>query len=237
MAEDNNYGNDDLTIQISNFLKHCLNNQNQNQTQKQSLSDSLKISLKLNSQNYAQWARMIRVAIGGKSKNLLNYLLGNPAPPEPSNEKYEQWGQDDLVVFSWLIQHIEPALASNLTEFPTAKELWDALVVTYSRRKDKLQIFYLHVKANGTKQNGSPLEDFRIIMQGVWGEIERRGPNPMTCSNDITTNNKIRSEQKLFQFVNALDRQYDVVKRYILRWNPLPSAKGAYAAVLKEMAH
>ncbi|XP_076919097.1 uncharacterized protein LOC143579772 [Bidens hawaiensis] len=231
MAADNSNNNDDLALQITNFLKNSHN------TQKQSLSDSLKISLKLNSQNYDLWARMIRVAIEGKSKKLLNHLSGCPAPPEPSDEKYEQWEQDDLVVVSWLIQNIEPALASNLTEFPTAKALWDALVVTYSSGNDKLQTFDLHVKENGIKQNGSPLEDFWIVMQGVWGEIERRDPNPMTCSTDITTYNKIRLEQKLFQFLNALDRQYDAVKREILRWDPLPSAEGAYAAIRKEMAH
>ncbi|KAJ0858140.1 putative transcription factor interactor and regulator CCHC(Zn) family [Helianthus annuus] len=234
MTDENNK-NDDLALQITNLLKNSLNNQNQ--SQKQNLSDSLKISLKLNSQNYALWARMIRVAIGGKSKPLLSHLSGNPAPPDPTDERYEQWEQDDLIVFSWLIQNIEPALASNLTEFPTAKSLWDALVVTYSSGKDKLQTFDLHVKANGIKQNGSPLEDFWIIMQGIWGEIDRRDPNPMTCTVDIATYNKIRSEQKLFQFLNALDRQYDTIKREILRWDPLPSAEGAYAAVRKEMAH
>ncbi|KAJ0813381.1 hypothetical protein HanPSC8_Chr17g0772771 [Helianthus annuus] len=74
-------------------------------------------------------------------------------------------------------------------------------------------------------------------MQGVWGKIERRDPNPMTCAVDIATYNKLRSEQKLFQFLNALDRQYDPIKKEILRWDPLPSAEGAYAAVRKEMAH
>nr|GLL30062.1 uncharacterized protein LOC109155214 [Ipomoea trifida]GME19494.1 putative gag-polypeptide of LTR copia-type [Ipomoea batatas] len=227
--------NDDLATQITNLIKNGLNSQNQNP--KQNLSDSLTISLKLNSQNYALWARMIRVAIGGKSKTLLSHLSGNPAPPNPEDDKYEQWEQDDLVVFSWLIQNIEPALASNLTEFPTAKSLWDALVVTYSSGKDKLKTFDLHVKANEIKQNGTPLEDFWIIMQGIWGEIERRDPNPMTCAVDIATYNKLRAEQKLFQFLNAIDRQYDPIKREILRWDPLPSAEGAYAVVRKETAH
>ncbi|KAJ0619957.1 hypothetical protein HanHA89_Chr02g0077071 [Helianthus annuus] len=234
MGDENNK-NDDLALQISNLLKTSLNNHNQ--TQKQNLSDCLKISLKLNSQNYALWARMIRVAIGGKSKALLNHLSGDPKPPESTAAEYEQWEQNDLIVFSWLIQNIEPALASNLTEFPTAKTLWDALVVTYSSGKDKLQTFDLHVKSNGIKQNGSSLEDFWINMQGIWGETERRDPNPMTCITDIATYNKIRSEQKLFKFLNALDRQYDTIKMEILRWDPLPSAEGAYAAVRKEMAH
>lgn len=178
---------------------------------------------------------MIRVAIGGKSKALLTHLSGNP--PNQKDEKYEQWEQDDLVVFSWLIQNIEPSLASNLTEFPTARTLWDALVVTYSSGKDKLQTFDLHVKANEFKQNGLPLEDFWIVLQGIWGEIDRRDPNPMKCADDITAYNTIRAEQKLFQFLNALDQKFDPIKREILRRDSLPTAEAAYAAVRKETTH
>ncbi|XP_076951121.1 uncharacterized protein LOC143624310 [Bidens hawaiensis] len=230
---DGDLNHDALTLQIANILKNSLGSQTQ--STKQTLSDSLKISINLNSQNYTLWARMIQVAIGGKSKALLNHLTTNP--PEPTNEKYDQWEQDDLVVFSWLIQNIEPAIASNLTEFRTSKSLWDALVITYSSGKDKFQTFDLHVKANELKQNGIPLEEFWIVMQGIWGEIERTDPNPMTCAADITTYNKIRAKQKLFQFLNALDRKYDPIKREILRCEPLPSAEEAYAAVRKEYAH
>ncbi|KAM0012100.1 hypothetical protein Hdeb2414_s0056g00757371 [Helianthus debilis subsp. tardiflorus] len=224
-----------LAIQIANLLKNGVQNQTQIPNTKPNQFDSLKIGLKLTSQNYPLWARMIRVAIGGKSKAFLNHLTEEP--PEPTDEKYEQWEQNDLVIFSWLIQNIEPALASNLTEFPTAKALWDALAVTYSSGKDKLQTFDLHVKANELKQNGAPLEEFWIVIQGIWGEIERRDPNPMKCSTDIAAYNKIRSENKLFQFLNAIDRKYDPIKREILRWDPLPSAEAAYAAVRKETAH
>ncbi|KAI3821226.1 hypothetical protein L1987_08787 [Smallanthus sonchifolius] len=178
---------------------------------------------------------MIRVAIGGKSKAFLNHLTQDP--PKTTDEEYDRWEQDDLIIFSWLIQNIEPSLASNLTEFPTAKTLWEALTVTYSSGKYKLQTFDLHVKANEFKQNGVTLEELWIVMQGIWGEIERRDLNPMTCPTDIATYNKVRSENKLFHFFNALDRKYDPIKREILRWDPLPSAEAAYAAVRKETAH
>ncbi|KAJ0946870.1 hypothetical protein HanRHA438_Chr01g0008741 [Helianthus annuus] len=158
-------------------------------------------------------------------------------PPDKLDAKYEEWEQDDLVVFLWLIQNIEPSLASNLTEFPTTKALWDALAITYSSGKDKLQTFDLHVKANELKQNGSPLEDFWITMQGIWGEIEKRDPNPMTCATDIVTYNCLRSKHKVFQFLNAIDRRCDPIKREVLRWDPLPYAEGAYAVLRKEMAH
>ncbi|KAK9070364.1 hypothetical protein SSX86_010766 [Deinandra increscens subsp. villosa] len=221
---------DDLTTQIANILKNGLN-----QNPKHNMFDGLKISLSLNSQNYALWSRMIRVAIGGKSKALFNHLTTKP--PEKTDESYEQWEQDDLTVFSWLIQNIDPEIASNLTEFPTAKTLWEALVITYSSGKDKLQTFDLHVKANEIKQKGMPLENLWIMMQGIWGEIDRRDPNPMTCATDIAAYNKIRTQQKLFQFLNALDHKHDSIKREIIRWDPLPTAEGAYAAVRKETAH
>ncbi|KAK9050026.1 hypothetical protein SSX86_031005 [Deinandra increscens subsp. villosa] len=173
------------------------------QTTNPKLSDSLKINLKLNSQNYALWTRMIRVAIGGKSKTLLNHLTENP--PDMKEEKYGQREQEDLVVFSWLIQNIKPEIAGNLTEFPTTKTLWNTLVVTYSSGKDKLQTYDLHVKANEIKQNETSLESFWIIIQGIWGEIDRIDPNPMKCPEDITTYSKIRSKQKFVSIFKCFE--------------------------------
>nr|GEX53730.1 putative Gag-polypeptide of LTR copia-type [Tanacetum cinerariifolium] len=157
----------DLSLQLANLLKNSLNQQPQNPK----LSDNLQIILKLNSQNYALWTRMIRVAIGEKFKSLLSHLTTDP--PDQTSEDYEQWEQEDLIVFSWLIQNIEPALAGNLTEYRTAKCC------------------------------GTP-----------WWP-----------------------EQILFQFLNALGRRYEPIKREILRLEPLPSAEAAYATVRKEATH
>ncbi|KAM0050763.1 hypothetical protein Hdeb2414_s0007g00227581 [Helianthus debilis subsp. tardiflorus] len=167
----------------------------------------------------------------------ISVITSNLRPPDQTSKDYEQWEQEDLIVFSWLIQNIEPVLAGNLTEYPTAKTLWDALVVTYSSGRDKLQTFNLHVKANDIKQDDNPLEDFWIALQGVWGEIDRIKPNPMKCPEDIKIYSRIRSEQKLFQFLNSLNRRYEPIKREILRMEPLPSAEAAYAVVRKEAAH
>nr|GEW47557.1 putative Gag-polypeptide of LTR copia-type [Tanacetum cinerariifolium] len=59
----------------------------------------------------------------------------------------------------------------------------------------------------------------------------------MKCPEDIKTYSNLRPKQKLFQYLNALDQKYEPVKREILRLEPLPSAKAAYAVVRKEAAH
>lgn len=80
---------------------------------------------------------MIRVAIGGKSKTLLSHLTSDP--PDQESEEYEQWEQEDLIVFSWLIQNIEPTVAS----IPLLKHygtLWWSLTVA-GEINYKLSIF------------------------------------------------------------------------------------------------
>ncbi|KAJ0441520.1 hypothetical protein HanIR_Chr16g0798671 [Helianthus annuus] len=90
MSGDDNSGSD-LSLQLANLLKNGLNTQSQNPK----LSDNLQINLKLNSQNYALWTRMIRVAIGGKSKTLLSHLTSDP--PDQKSQEYEQLEQEDLI--------------------------------------------------------------------------------------------------------------------------------------------
>nr|GEX90136.1 ribonuclease H-like domain-containing protein [Tanacetum cinerariifolium] len=76
-----------------------------------------------------------------------------------------------------------------------------------------------------------------FLQTGVWGEIDRIDPNPMKCKEDIQTYTKLRSEQKLFHFLNGLDRKFKPIKREILQVDPLPTIEAAYAMVRKEAAH
>nr|GEV84316.1 putative copia-type protein [Tanacetum cinerariifolium] len=59
----------------------------------------------------------------------------------------------------------------------------------------------------------------------------------MKFPEDIKTYAKIRSGQKLFQFLNGLDRKFEPIKQEILRVDPLPTAEDAYATVRKEATH
>ncbi|XP_071708084.1 uncharacterized protein [Rutidosis leptorrhynchoides] len=131
-------------------------------------------------------------------------------------------------------------LLKHLTEDPPASDnqKWnqDDLVI-FCSGKDKLQTFDLHVKANNIKQEGKSIDDLWLKLQGIWGEIETRDPNPMEHPNDIIKYNNIRSKQKLFQFLNALDHKHDNIKRELLRIEPLPTVEAAYATIRKENAY
>ncbi|VFQ90027.1 unnamed protein product [Cuscuta campestris] len=56
-------------------------------------------------------------------------------------------------------------------------------------------------------------------------EIDRRRPNPMKCPEDMTI---------FTQFLQAINEEFDVEKRDILKTDPLPSAEEAYAEITRE---
>ncbi|KAF3772213.1 hypothetical protein EJ110_NYTH58469 [Nymphaea thermarum] len=41
--------------------------------------------------------------------------------------KYITWEEDDSVVMSWIMNSVQPQIASTITYYTTAKEMWDFL--------------------------------------------------------------------------------------------------------------
>jgi len=67
------------------------------------------------------------------------------------------------------------------------------------------------------------LGDFWNKLQAIWMAINRKQPNPMKCSNDIVTFNKIKQEQRLHQFLTGIDEKFEVIRRDRLMQEKTPS--------------
>jgi len=99
-----------------------------------------------------------------------------------------------------------------------------------------MQIYDLHQKANTQKQGNDTLEDFWNKLQAIWMAIDRKQPNPMKCSNDIATFNKIKQEQRLYQFPTRIDEKFEIIRRDLLMQEKTPSVEFAYAVVRRKTA-
>ena len=138
---------------------------------------------------------------------------------------------------SWLVQNLEPKLVIRVSKYPTAKGVWDSLVITYASGGDTIQVHDLHRRATLLKQQkGEPLEDVWASLQDIWASIDHKRPNPMESPKDIELFNQFIEEQRVHQFLIALDDTHDAVKKEILRTQPLPSAQAAYAILRSEDA-
>lgn len=67
-------------------------------------------------------------------------------------------------------------------------------------------------------------------------EIDRREPNPIRDSKDITLYNDTIQAQRLYQLLMAIDDKFEAVRRDLLKKDPLPSPEMAYSATRREEA-
>ena len=168
----------------------------------------------------------MRVEIGVRGRT--GHITGGTPAPASDEPEFLRWEREDLGVFSWILQNIEANLMNNVSEYQTAKALWDALAVTYGSGGDALQIYDLHNQASRQTQGSKSLEQYWNALQALWLAIDRRRPNPMKSDKDITSYNKITQENRLFNFLGGLDSKFDAIRRDILRLETLPSVESAY---------
>ncbi|XP_076933928.1 uncharacterized protein LOC143599999 [Bidens hawaiensis] len=220
---------DELTMKIAALLRNGLGAQ-----QTTTNSENLSLGIKLGGDNYALWATLMKKANGGRGRG--SHVTGDPSPLLKTDTSYSRWEQDDQCVFTWIIQNLESNLVNNVSQYPTAKALWDGLATTYGSGTDSLQVFDLHKRANSLKQGSDSLEDLWSRLQGIWMSIDRRDPNPMKDPEDIQVYNKKTQEQRLYQLLMAVDDKLEPIKRDILKKEPLPSVEAAYATIRREVA-
>ncbi|XP_076929901.1 uncharacterized protein LOC143594477 [Bidens hawaiensis] len=220
---------DELTLQIAALLRNGLGGQPTTTN-----SENLSLGIKLEGDNYALWATLMKKAIGGRGRS--SHITGEPSPPSKDDTAFAKWEQDDQCVFTWLIQNIDASLVNNVSQYPTAKTLWDGLAVTYGSETDSLHVFDLHKRANSLRQGGDTLEDCWNKLQKIWMTIDRRDPNPMKYAEDIQIYNNKVQEQRLYQLLTTIDDKLEPIKRDILKKDPLPSVEAAYAMIRREVA-
>ncbi|XP_042044356.1 uncharacterized protein LOC121790141 [Salvia splendens] len=140
-------------------------------------SKNVTVAFKLNGKNYPLWSRLMKVKIGGRG----TYSHIRKEPPEPGSTGYDDWEEDDLVVFSWIVDNIENEIISNFAHHQTSKALWDSLAVTFENKADKYLIYDLEEKIITIKQGNMDLETYYWRIHRLWINVDRCQKQPITC--------------------------------------------------------
>ena len=212
---------DDLTMKMQQAL-----------TQTQSLSSDnfgIQMGIKLDGHNYALWSQVMEMYIVGKDK--LGYILGDIPTPEPTDPAFQKWRTENAIVKGWLINSMESSLISNFIRYPTAKQIWDAVAITFFDGSDTSQVYELKRRVTKTRQAGGSIESYYNTLQGLWREIDFRRPNPMKCAEDIKIYNSIIQEDRVYVFLDGLDDRLDKTRSDVLQMNPFPTVEQAFAYV------
>ncbi|XP_078161806.1 uncharacterized protein LOC144557152 [Carex rostrata] len=190
------------------------------------------ISIKLNDTNYTLWSQAVLMYVKGRDK--MKHINGNPPPPPSTDSLFLRWDIDDAVVKGWLINSLDQKLQSTFIQYPTAKEVWDAVATTFYDGNDKAQVYNLNKRVTRLKQSGRTIEEYYHEMQGLWREIDYRRPNPMIHAEDITKFNEFVQETRVYTFLDGLDDRLDNVRAVVLQMTSFPSVEQAYVIVRRE---
>ncbi|XP_047955385.1 uncharacterized protein LOC125201352 [Salvia hispanica] len=194
-------------------------------------SKNVTVAFKLNGKNYPIWSRLMKVKIGGRGA----YSYIRKEPPEPGSKEYDDWEEDDLVVFSWIVDNIEDDIIADFAHHQTSKALWDSLAVTYDSKADPYLIYDLEEKAINIRQGDLDLETYYRRINGLWINIDRSQKQPITCCDKgVDQFREFSSSKRLIKFLTGLNQEYDSIKREILKEEPHPSVEAAYGYVKKE---
>ncbi|KAF3780822.1 hypothetical protein EJ110_NYTH38328 [Nymphaea thermarum] len=93
-------------------------------------------TVKLDGHNYELWSRSFMLSVKGHRKR---HIIEEDEPTNKSG-KYLTWEEDDIMVMSWIMNSVQPQIASTITYYTTAKEMWEFLRETYSQDKNVSKI-------------------------------------------------------------------------------------------------
>ena len=93
---------------------------------------NLQAAYRLNGKNYLKWFQLIRTFLKGKGK--LSHLLGTGS--KEGDPMFSTWDEEDALVMSWLWNSMVPEISDTVMFLPTAKNIWEAVNLTYSKVKD-----------------------------------------------------------------------------------------------------
>ncbi|XP_070673139.1 uncharacterized protein [Malus domestica] len=187
---------------------------------------------KLDGSNYSSWSQSVLIYITGRGK--WSYVSGTKMAPAEADALYAIWEEENAMVQSWLLNSMTRDVRAIFLRLSTAKDVWDAVIQTYSIEKDASKLYELRRQALATRQNGEPLSAYYGKLQQIWQEIDFLRPGKLKCADDIATRETEISEERLYDFLAGLDPHLDHVRSQVLTQTTLPSVRAAYALVNAE---
>ena len=99
-----------------------------------------KITISLfNGTNYLSWSRSAALSLKGRGR--LEYVNGKLVPPSMEDPDFDKWDKINSVVMNWLIYSMIPEIGEEFLGLTTAKEIWDTVANTYSKRGNIAQVY------------------------------------------------------------------------------------------------
>jgi gag-polypeptide of LTR copia-type len=167
----------------------------------------------LNGTNYLPWLHTVTIGLGDKSK--LEYVTGELPKPIPVNPNFptaqekkalKEWRTEDLVVTSWLLNSMEPAIADIYMCAGSAQAIWEKVEKRFGQKNNHARIFHLQIELHqAKKQLNQTITEWLNFIEKKRDEIRLYRPS----TTDLDELQKRADQDDIFQFLASLDSSYE----------------------------
>ncbi|XP_073123530.1 uncharacterized protein [Henckelia pumila] len=174
---------------------------------------------RLNGKNYLKWSQLVRTTLKGKGK--LSHLLGSG--PNKKDPKFAAWDEEDSLIMAWLWNSMMPDISDTCMFLTTAKEIWDSIRQTYSKKGDAAQIYEIKVQTGLATQRNKSVTAYASTLKNLWQEIYHYRCFETKCPDDATILKNYIEQDRVYDFLVGLNPEFDQVRVQILGRDQIPS--------------
>ncbi|KAF3781014.1 hypothetical protein EJ110_NYTH37632 [Nymphaea thermarum] len=175
-------------------------------------------TVKLDGSNYEIWSRVFMMSVIRHEKE---HVIEENEHVEKSG-KYASWKGDNNIVMSWIMNSVQPQMASTIAYYTSAKQMWDFLKQTYSNDKNVSKILQVEEKLLNLQQGDQSLAQYFASLKSIYERLKALRPPCPTC-------HKTHGEQSMVaKFLQGLSPEYAVAKAQMLTGAEIPDLADAY---------
>ncbi|KAF3771673.1 hypothetical protein EJ110_NYTH59828 [Nymphaea thermarum] len=175
-------------------------------------------TVKLDGHNYELWSRSFMLSVKGHRKK---HIIEEDEPINKT-EKYITWEDDDNMVMSWIMNSVQPQIASTITYYTTAKEMWDFLRQTYSQDKNVSKILQVEEELHNLRQENQDLSQYFATVKATYERLKFLRPPCKSCYKSHFEPTMVA------KFLAGLSPEYAAAKDQMLTGSEIPKLSDAY---------
>ncbi|KAF3772731.1 hypothetical protein EJ110_NYTH56924 [Nymphaea thermarum] len=175
-------------------------------------------TIKLNGHNYELWSMSFTLSVKGHRKR---HIIEEDEPINKS-EKYMTWEEDDSMVMSWIMNSVQPQIASTITYYTTANEMGEFLRQTYSLDKNVSKILQVEEELHNLQQGNRDLSQYFATVKATYEQLKFLRPPCKSCYKSHFEPTVVA------KFLAGLSPEYAAAKDQMLTGSEIPDLSDAY---------
>ncbi|KAK3003919.1 hypothetical protein RJ639_019044 [Escallonia herrerae] len=156
-------------------------------------------------------------------------------PLSENGENYFTWRRNMLTALQSKNKagFVDGELQAGAAHADTASEIWCDFDERFTQGI-ALRVYDLKRSVALLQQEKSAISTYYGKLKGVWNELHNLRPIPVCTCGAGKKMQKMREEEKVFNFLMGLDDTYKTARSQILSIDPLPGLARAYAVAAQE---